>query len=132
VDGAAQLRLALDVDHPRLARDPEPPSFPRRPLAAILAEKLPLLALSAASSAITVVAQARGGAVTGLGLGARAANALVAYVRYLAKTLWPADLAAFYPFKGSLPSWQVAAAALLLAAITATAIASLRRAPWLP
>ncbi len=112
------------VDEPAAA----PPVGWRR----ALAEKLPLLALSAASSAVTVIAQDRGGALRGLdlGLGARAANAVVSYVRYVEKSLWPAGLAIFYPYpEGGTPAWAVAGAAVLLAASVAAAAYFARRAP---
>ena len=55
-------------------------------------------------------------------LALRIANALVSYVVYLWQTIWPVNLALFYPFPVSLPWWQVAGAALLLALISAGAI----------
>jgi protein O-mannosyl-transferase len=92
-------------------------SWPRLAL-----EKLPLLALSLASAAITMRAQQAGGAVrttTQFSLGIRVANAVYAYAMYLWKMLWPARLAPLYPHPGeSLAAWQVAAAALVLIAIT--------------
>jgi protein O-mannosyl-transferase len=105
----------------------------RVPLGRLVAEKLPLLALSVASSAVTVVAQGRGNAITGLelGLGARLGNALVAYASYLGKTFWPADLAIFYPHaEGELAAATVLVSALMLLAATALAVAQLRRRPW--
>ena len=97
-----------------------------------LVEKIPLLALSLASSVVTVIAQDRGGALRGLdlGLGLRAANAVVSYVRYVEKSLWPSGLAIFYPYpEGGTPAWAVAGAALLLAASVALAIYLARRVP---
>ncbi len=63
-------------------------------------EKIPFFILTAASSLVTFLVQERTGAVAPLSrfpLGARLANVPVAYVRYLAKNFWPADLASFYP-----------------------------------
>jgi tetratricopeptide (TPR) repeat protein len=60
----------------------------------------------------------------------RMANALVSYVGYLWQTIWPMDLAAYYPFPVSLPSWQVAGSALLLAVISLGAIRSSSRRPY--
>jgi tetratricopeptide (TPR) repeat protein len=60
-------------------------------------EKAPLLLLSAASVALTVLAQQRGGAIKSIGLGARLANAGTAYVAYVSDFLAPHDLAVFYP-----------------------------------
>jgi tetratricopeptide (TPR) repeat protein len=116
-----------------LAPDARCPASPRLPLRHLVLEKLPLLALSAGSSAITAVAQQRGGALTTVelyGPGTRLANAVLSYARYLGKALWPADLAAFYPFR---PEGALAplAAAVLLAAVTALAISRARSMPWL-
>ena len=85
-------------------------------------EKLPFFLLAAISSAVTCIVQRSGGAVMStveLPLSGRVANALVSYARYIAGTLWPANLACFYPRPEHWPTWQVAGAALLLAAITA-------------
>jgi protein O-mannosyl-transferase len=88
--------------------------------ARIVWEKVPLLALSAVSAVLTVLAQKAGGAVRDLeyyGLLLRVENALVAYVRYVGKAFWPAKLVVMYPHPARLfPVWQpVTAAALLLA-----------------
>jgi tetratricopeptide (TPR) repeat protein len=89
-------------------------------------EKVPLFALSAVSSIVTMIAQSAGGAVKDLSifsLGLRMETALIAYARYLGKAFWPAKLAALYPHATKLyPVWQVAGAALLLLAITAACV----------
>jgi protein O-mannosyl-transferase len=122
----------------RWSRSPPGPDHPAVPgissAARLVAEKLPLLALSAVSCVMTVIAQGRGGSVVGaeLGLGARVANALVSYVRYLGKAFWPSSLAAFYPHPAHGLTWaQVSAAAGLLAVITWVALRAWRAAPWL-
>ena len=61
----------------------------------------------------------------------RFGNAIVAYVRYLVKTVWPTDLAAFYPYPRSLSLGIVAGAALLLAGITLAALLLARSHPYL-
>jgi protein O-mannosyl-transferase len=97
-----------------------------------LAEKAPLLALSIGSSVITMVAQTAGDAVSALPLSVRLENAIVAYVQYLGKAIVPWPLAIFYPHEGAaLPAWKVAAALLLLAAISALAIVRRKQKPWL-
>jgi tetratricopeptide (TPR) repeat protein len=97
-------------------------------------EKLPLLALATASAVVTLVAQAQGDAVGDLEefpFGVRVANAAVSYVQYLSQSFWPARLSAFYPHPGDqLPLWKAAGAAVLLAAVTAAALALRRRAPY--
>lgn len=97
--------------------------FPQAPLSALVLEKIPLLALSAASAAITVYAQRAGralGSTELLPLAIRVKNAIYSYVVYLDKAVWPARLAVFYPHpEGSLALWKVLAAALILITITA-------------
>jgi tetratricopeptide (TPR) repeat protein len=104
-------------------------TFPQRSFAWLVKEKLPLFALSAASAVITMRAQRLGGGINpDSGLLTRLANAIVSYARYLGQALWPTRLAPIYPYPvGSLKTWEVAAASLLLVAITALAIAGRRR-----
>lgn len=103
-----------------------------RGLRPLLVEKIPLLVLSAISSAVTVyVQQGPIASLAAVPLGKRIANALVSYTAYLGKTFWPRDLAVFYPFRLSVPLWQPVAAAVLLAVLTVLVLARLRRAPWL-
>lgn len=100
----------------------------------LVAEKLPLMALSAAVTALTVVLQSRSGAVGSLityPLTTRLANALTTSVTYLRQMVWPADLACFYPYPAAFPPWRVAGAALVLVAVTWLALRQARRAPYL-
>jgi tetratricopeptide (TPR) repeat protein len=87
----------------------------------LILEKLPLLALSAASAVITVKAQQAGGAIASfrIPLDIRLANAALSYVRYLVKAFWPSRLAVFYPHPLRYAvGWQALAAFLLLLVIT--------------
>lgn len=97
-------------------------------------EKLPLLLMTAASSLVTVLAQRSGGAVadsSALPLSVRLGNAIVSYVAYIGKTVWPAKLAVFYPHpQNSLPWSDVIAATVILVAIT-TAVLYFHRARYL-
>jgi len=106
----------------------------RKAVLGLIKEKLPLFVLAAASGGVTFVVQTRGGAVGSLvqyPLGIRAANALVSYVRYMAKTFWPAKLAIFYPHPGTWPFWQTAGALLLLLVISAAVIRARQARPYL-
>ena len=111
-----------------------------RPVAAVSArrcilEKLPLLILSAVASVIIYLVQERTGLVKSVvhyALVHRIGNAIVAYVAYIGKMLWPGRLAIFYPHPhGDLPAWQVAGAILLLVCITAAVLWRIRRRPYL-
>jgi tetratricopeptide (TPR) repeat protein len=119
----------------RLASAGSPARLDARRVARALAEKLPLFALAALASVMTLHAQARGGAVASLervGFGDRLANALVACVAYLRKFAWPSDLAVFYPHPGAgLPPWKPLAAAALLLAATALALRAWPRRGYL-
>jgi tetratricopeptide (TPR) repeat protein len=101
----------------------------------LVREKLPLLVLVTATSALTIVAQRRGGAMGPLSehpLGARIGNAVVSYVSYLGKTLWPRHLSLLYPHPGaSLPGWRIAASAAVLLVVTAVALRERHRRPYL-
>lgn len=87
----------------------------------LILEKVPLLALSAASCAVTLVAQ-RDAIVPGQhsSLASRTANAVVACAAYVGQLFYPAGLAAYYPRpEGGLPAWKVSVAAAMLASISA-------------
>ena len=106
-------------------------SFALRPL---LWEKMPLFALSAFSCIVTFIVQQKGGAVRSIEAfspGVRIANAFVSYIIYIAKTIWPNNLAVFYPHPGSLPLWQVLVSVLLLIAVTISVIRTAKRFPYL-
>jgi hypothetical protein len=91
------------------------------PLLRLILEKLPLLALSAATSAVTVFAQRSGGAMRlVLPLSVRHENAIYAYALYVWKAFWPAWLAVFYPHpRDTLAVWQLGLAALFLLSVSA-------------
>jgi len=98
-------------------------------------EKIPLLLLTAAVSAVTYATQFNARAVNTLAvisLRARIGNALTAVAAYLGSFLWPMNLAVIYPHRGEdfSPGLASAGAALLLV-ITGIAAHQLRRRPWL-
>ncbi|MBI5211117.1 MAG: tetratricopeptide repeat protein [Elusimicrobia bacterium] len=97
----------------------------------LLREKIPLVVLAALSCIVTYGVQKKGGAVHPWPESVRVSNAFVSYAAYLGKTLWPTDLACFYPLPQSLPAWQVVGAALFLIATTITVIGKARRLPYL-
>jgi tetratricopeptide (TPR) repeat protein len=100
----------------------------------LLWEKIPFFALAALSSIVTFIAQQKGGAmetIEALPPGIRIANAFVSYIVYIEKTVWPVNLAVFYPYPGSMPSWQVPGAVFLLGALTLLVIRTAKRFPYL-
>jgi len=90
----------------------------------VLLEKLPLLALSAASALITMRAQGEGGALAPtFPLGVRVKNALYCFLLYAWKAICPAKLAPLYPHPGySLATWKVVIAVLFLVSVSALVV----------
>jgi protein O-mannosyl-transferase len=93
----------------------------QRPISWLILEKLPLFAMSAASAVVTIKAQRAGGAVSiKYPLLAHLQNGVVSYVLYVGKAIWPARLAALYPYPaGGWPTWAVVLSAFFLIIVTA-------------
>jgi tetratricopeptide (TPR) repeat protein len=105
----------------------------RRGAARLVLEKLPLFALVGLSSVVTFLVQRAGGAVENVPFAVRLANAVVAYVVYVQRTLWPASLAVMYPFPADGVGWWPALGALsLLIVATAAVFRFGRRLRYLP
>jgi protein O-mannosyl-transferase len=104
-------------------------------------EKVPFLALVVGSCVVTFLVQHEGGTVTtgsNLPLGDRLENAVVSYVKYLGKMVWPTDLAIFYPhpetrypMSEQWPWWLIGIAALFLVCISMLAVRQLRERPYI-
>ena len=105
----------------------------RRIIQHLFLEKIPLLTLSAGAGIVTFALQKRAaGAITPLPFLWRAQNAVMSYVIYAWKTLWPTRLAVFYPHPNdTLATWQVVLAIAFLLAITCAAIAFRGERPYL-
>ncbi len=98
-----------------------------------VAEKIPLIALSAVSSVITFLVQKGAvGRTEELPILERINNAVVSYVLYIWQMLWPVNLAVFYPHpEKRLPLWEIVFCFLFLICITLTAIALRKQRPYL-
>jgi tetratricopeptide (TPR) repeat protein len=64
-------------------------------------------------------------------LNSRLSNALVSYVRYLEKLIWPTDLAPIYPYVQQWPKERVILSALLLAVVSVGVLWRRNRNPYL-
>ena len=99
----------------------------RKPVRLFL-EKVPFFLLAIAGSAITFIVQRNGGAVsTSSSFGARFANALVSYCRYVGKLFYPVDLALPYPRPDHWPAVTVLRAAFIVGVISLIAIGLRKR-----
>jgi protein O-mannosyl-transferase len=86
----------------------------------LVLEKLPLFALSTASAFITMAAARTDTEKILYPRHIRIEAAIVSYLQYLGKAVWPSRLAVFYPHPGnSLRPWHAYAALFVLSAITA-------------
>jgi Tfp pilus assembly protein PilF len=91
-------------------------------------DKLPLLALSAVSCAVTLYAQSNTvRSLDMLPLWTRIQNAAVSYSAYLAKTFWPSGLASSYPYVTPIPPLRWTASALFVLAVTLVVLRTARR-----
>ena len=107
---------------------------PGYPMLRLVYEKIPLFVLSGISCAVTLLAQKKGEALGLLEVYPpmmRVANAVVSYVKYIQKLIWPHDLAILYPYPEVITAWQVFAASAVLGCITFLTIRYRKRLPWL-
>ena len=126
-------RLTLPQAHYSITPSPQSPSHSITLLLRLVLEKLPFFVLSAASSAITILAHRGLGmleATAGLPLGFRLENALVSYASYLANAFWPSKLAVHYPLPPAWPTGTVALAGVLLLGMSSLAIGKMRSRPY--
>ena len=92
----------------------------------LIAEKIPLIAISVLLSVMTYVAQKQGGVVPTLEkmpLDYRVANMFLSYIRYIGKMLWPSGLAVCYPHpRAVLSDTPVVICAMLFIVLTVLSI----------
>jgi tetratricopeptide (TPR) repeat protein len=102
----------------------------------LLVEKGPLLVFAVAFSIVAFLAQEHGGATKSFAsfpMEVRVANALLSYVGYMGKMLWPENLTVFYPHPGiTVTVWQAALAGLLLVALSVLTMRLAKGHPYLP
>jgi len=108
--------------------------FQTASISRLVLEKIPLLMLSFAAIWLSFLSLQKNSQIlteAAQPIGLRIANALVSYLHYLWKMIWPSNLAIFYPFPNEIPLWQPVAAVIALIGITALAIVHSRRKPYL-
>ena len=116
-----------------LTEKSEPGRFPGTSVPKLIWEKAPLLMFSL----IAVLISSHSLKILGVYLTAaqrlmsiRIENAIVSYVKYIGKIIWPGNLAVFYPFPTSIPLWQVIGASILLVSVSALVVSQLKSRPW--
>ncbi len=104
------------------------------PLFRMVWEKIPFFILTVFSSVTTYLAQKLGGSISsleGVQLPDRISNALVSYVGYIGKMMWPSKMAVLYPYSGELPWVKALGACLVILFITAVVIGFIKKHPYL-
>ncbi|MDM8551656.1 tetratricopeptide repeat protein [Desulfobacterales bacterium HSG2] len=100
----------------------------------VLLEKIPLFVLSAVSVGISSLSLQHYDNVTSTHFAPmtlRIENALVSYIAYLWKMIWPRNLSVYYPYPETVPVWQTLGAVILLVGISLLIIRKLRQMPYL-
>ncbi|MBK5273631.1 MAG: tetratricopeptide repeat protein [Desulfuromonadales bacterium] len=100
----------------------------------LIKEKIPFFACSLISGIVTIYAQHEGGAVSSfesISLIYRIENAMIAYVKYIGKTVWPHDLAVLYPLPSEFQFWQIICSLSFLLLVSIAVIATRLRFPYL-
>jgi len=95
-------------------------------------EKLPLFILSTVSCFVTFFVQQHGDAVasiTSVPLESRVANAIVSYLTYIWKMIWPLNMAVLYPLRQWHPE-QVIMSGFLLIVLTILAVWTRKKWPY--
>ena len=100
----------------------------------LIPEKIPLLLMSGATCAMTLMVQAQTmSSVEKMPIGWRLSNAAVSVLAYIRDMFWPANLTAFYPHpRGDIPLWLAVTAAAVILIITVLAIVPPRMPPYVP
>jgi len=121
-------------DH-RLSQSYGKISFDFKGLSRLILEKIPLFVPVFISCILTFFAQKSEGAVQALAslpLKSRISNALVSYINYVLKAIWPSNLAVFYPHLGDiLPAWKIFEAAFLIFFVCFFAIKASKKYPYI-
>lgn len=99
----------------------------------LILEKLPIFGLSLTFIFLSSLALQRLGIVVSYAhhpIGMRIANAMVSYIKYLGKILWPSNLAVIYPYPQTMPAWQFVGAVLLVLSLTIMFCLRMRSVPF--
>jgi protein O-mannosyl-transferase len=100
-------------------------------------EKVPFLFISAisiylsTSSLVSVEGHGNMISLEQVPLELRISNALVSYVSYIGKMVWPHDLAVHYPYPGTISLWKTVSSFIFLIFTSLLVVLSIKREPYL-
>jgi tetratricopeptide (TPR) repeat protein len=100
----------------------------------LLLEKIPFLALTGVSIALAMVSVQHHGIVISantIPLHLRMSNALITYMTYIGKLVWPSNLAVFYPYPQAISIGFTIAAVIWLACVSIITLRFCKKMPFL-
>jgi len=99
----------------------------------LIMEKIPFFILSAISIYLSTLSLESYGNMISLeqvSMKLRIFNALVSYVSYIGKMIWPYNLAIVYPYPSSIPFWKAACSGLFLIFSSLAVVWAVRQRPY--
>jgi len=100
----------------------------------LIVEKIPLIIIAVIFCILTFIIQRNGGVMApleALPLKTRIANALISYVSYVVKAIWPNNMSYYYPYLiGTFSVWQICGTTLLITSVVLGAIYLSRQYPY--
>ena len=109
-------------------------NFSGVPISRLVVEKIPMFALSLGAIIVASLSIKQIGievTSTAVPICLRLENAVVSYVAYICKMIFPHALTFFYPYPDVIPVWQTIGSAMFLLLVTAVAMRFLFSAPYL-
>ncbi|MBK5276305.1 MAG: tetratricopeptide repeat protein [Desulfuromonadales bacterium] len=101
----------------------------------LVKEKIPFFLLSVLSAIVTFLAQALDNSVVSphdIDFNIRTINIVISYVKYIVKTIFPHNLAVYYPYPTSFQIWMIFVSFTILIIVTTLVIRFGREYPYLP
>jgi hypothetical protein len=99
----------------------------------LLGEKAPFILLTIPPSIVSFLAQNIQGSLSSaenLPFFTRGTNAIISYAAYLEKTLWPVNLAVFYPYEFRFSLWKVSISSFIIITITVVVVYNIKKLPF--
>jgi len=100
----------------------------------LILEKIPFLVLSVITSVLTCIGVRKEGtvftSVDVIPYVTRITDALVVYVKYIEKMIWPSKLAVYYPHHEMFSWWEITVACFLFVTMSFLSIRVMKRSPY--
>jgi tetratricopeptide (TPR) repeat protein len=96
----------------------------------IILEKVPLIILSLISVVVSSFSLKYASVFVSqesVPFNLRIANAFVSYLKYIAKIVWPQNLAVYYPFPSAVPLWHIIGSVIFILAVSAFALSTAKK-----